>query len=209
MRKTTTSVLLAGLIAIDLAFIVLDLIYTHTRDLGSMYSLGMDRGYGEYYQYLKLAAILFMLGVMAWRERALFYAGWFLVFTYLLIDDAFLVHETYGLYVAERVPIADRLGLRGRDFGELLITMFAGGILIVTLSVAYLRSDADHRALTHGLVGLILVLAFFGVLIDMIHEIFRDTIVFDALGTLEDGGELVVMSVITWFVFRNYHPEGV
>lgn len=173
-----------------------------------MYSLEMDRGYGEHYQYLKLAAILFVLGVTAWRERVLVYAGWFLVFTYLLVDDAFLIHETYGLYVAERVPIADGLGLRGRDFGEVLITLIAAGVLIVTLAAGYLRAKAEQRAFARGLFVLILVLAFFGVLVDMIHEIFRDTILFDTLGTIEDGGELVVMSVITWFVFRTHHSGG-
>jgi hypothetical protein len=107
------------------------------------------------------------------------------------------------------LPIADRLGLRGRDFGELLITVIAAGFLIITLAAGYLQSDDEHRLFARGILGLVLVLAFFGVLVDMIHEIFRDTIFFDPLGTLEDGGELVVMSVITWFVFRTYKSGGV
>jgi hypothetical protein len=201
--NTSTKVLIA-LIAVDLVFVGLDLIYSHTDYLGQMYSLGRDRGYAEIYQYLKLAAICFLLGVMVWREPSLTYISWTLVFAYLLVDDAFLIHETYGLYAAERLPIPARFGLRGQDFGELLTTGISAAVLIFTVIIAYYLANPGQKAFTRRLLALIILLAFFGVMIDMIHELFRNTILYDPIGTIEDAGELIVVSVVAWFVFMTY-----
>jgi hypothetical protein len=185
-------------------FIGLDVVYTHTENLSSMYSLERDRGYAEIYQYLKFAWILLILGALTWKLRALVYASWFIVFAYLLIDDALLFHEIFGLYAAEKLLINPGFSLRGQDFGELLVTVIAGLTLFIFVAFAYTRSNPDQRLFTRRMTILVLYLAFFGVLFDSIHEMLRGTILFNVFGTIEDGGELIVASVMSWFVTRTY-----
>jgi hypothetical protein len=198
--KASTSVLIL-LIVVDLVFIGLHLVYIQTDNLDSMYSLAKDRGYSEIYQYAKQAGIVLLLVILAWRRPAPVYGSWAVLFFYLLIDDAFLIHETYGLSVANALAINDSSGLRGRDFGELLITGIATILLFSAIAFAYLRSEPGERAFTRKLVAWLVVLAFFGVFVDMLHEVLIDTAAADALGILEDGGEIVVTSWIAWFVF--------
>ena len=52
------------------------------------------------------------------------------------------------------------------------------------------------------MIGLIISLAFFGVLLDMVEIMASHPTGTQVLAAIEDAGEMLIMSVITWFVFR-------
>jgi len=94
--------LLILLIAADVSFIVLHLFHTYTILLpDNLFSIGQDRGYGEFFQYTKelwVAILLFLLGL---RKRKFLYIIFAFLFLYFLIDDALEVHERFGAFLSE------------------------------------------------------------------------------------------------------------
>jgi hypothetical protein len=198
--------LLLLLILTDLGFILLHILHTYTPlFMDPLFSLERDRGYAEVFQYVKeswIAALLFMLGT---KKRRLVYFGFSFLFIYLLLDDSFQLHEELGWVVAEFIPFDPaEFGLRRKDFGELIVTGSFGALFFTLIAIGYWRSDGATKRVSRCIVAMILLLAFFGVLIDILHTILwiKEVGPILELGMIEDGGEMLVMSVITWFVFR-------
>ncbi|MBN1238736.1 MAG: hypothetical protein JXB36_09545 [Gammaproteobacteria bacterium] len=185
------------LVAADAAFVLLHVVNeSSTLIENRMYSLDRDRGYAEFYQYIKLYWVAVTLAALAWRTRALVYAGWIAVFGYLLLDDAAQIHERVGEWIAARWGYPELLGLRPVDLGELTVSAAVGLALLVLLGVGYWRGNASARNASQDLVVLIGVLVFFGIAFDMLHQIAGDNAIGDLFVIAEDGGEMLTVSVI-------------
>jgi hypothetical protein len=184
------------LLAADLMFVLIHAVHATTPLIvSSMYALTHDRGYAEAFQYIKLYWIILALAVLLWRTRAPVYAAWVVVFGYLLLDDALQIHEVVGNAVATYLGYRARLGLRTADFGELTVTAVAGLLLLGLLAIGYLRSGPNARSASRDLLVLIAALAFFGVFVDVLHQLAFTTRLDGLLGIAEDGGEMIVVSV--------------
>ncbi len=195
---------LALLLVGDLVYIAIHLVWTETTLLHSpLAALDVDRGYAEFFQYLKLLWTGLLLTCLCLRTRRWGYLAWALLFLYLLVDDSFSLHENFGRTLADRLALQDAFGLRAIDFGELLVSATAGAVLAVAIGWAYLRGAGEFRRSSRDLLVLLLALVFFGVMVDMVH-IALDPVswIDNALVILEDGGELVVTSFIAWYAFR-------
>src|SRR5687768_18434300 len=84
------------LIAADLAFIVLHVIYIETALLrGRPFSLEADNGMPEAYQYVKQFWVALCTVGLFRRTREVVYVGVGVVFAFLLLDDAFQFHEHF------------------------------------------------------------------------------------------------------------------
>jgi hypothetical protein len=194
------------LILADVAFLVLNILHTYSGWGGilssPLFSLDMDRGHAEFYQYLKMFWVILLLIFMAFRSAPFLHLSWSALFAYLLLDDMLELHETLGAQVADLLVLQPAFGLRAIDFGELAISLFFGGLLFGLILVAWLLSDKTSRQFSNSLFIMVVVLAFFGVLLDML-----DIIIFGAgnsfLNLLENWGEMLVTSVIVWYVFIN------
>lgn len=190
------------LLVVDIVFIVLHVIYGHTALLPTrLFSLEQDRGYAEVFQYIKEFWIALMLCFVAIRKSHLLYFGWSLLFFYLLLDDAISIHERVGWYLSDFYNLNAMYGLRAGDIGELVVSISIGVPLLLLIGIAHYRSNPADRRISTILIVMLAFLAFFGVAVDMIHVIVMNTKLGGVVGIVEDGGELVVMSVITWFVF--------
>ncbi len=86
---------------------------------------------------------------------------------------------------------------------ELVVTGAAAGLLLLLL-VGSTDLVADDRARRRSRVVLALLagLAFFGVVVDMVHSAVRGTALAHPLGALEDAGEMLVVSLMLATVFR-------
>jgi hypothetical protein len=194
------------LILADVAFLILNILHTYSGWGGifssPLFSLDMDRGHAEFYQYLKMFWVIPLLIFMAFRSAPFLHLSWSALFAYLLLDDMLELHETLGVQVADLLVLQPAFGLRAIDFGELAISLFFGGLLFGLILVAWLLSDKTSRQFSNRLFIMVVVLAFFGVLLDML-----DIIIFGAgnsfLNLLENWGEMLVTSVIVWYVFIN------
>lgn len=199
------------LICGDLAFIALHFINALTPLLNnSRLNLSVDRGYPEIYQYTKYLWIISILIFMSSKERSPHYVPWIFVFGYFLLDDSLQIHERIGAHIAASLNFAPLLGLRLQDYGELAISAAMGMVLLFPLLWAYKNGSRMFRKISHDLALLIAVLVFFGVAVDMVDSAieFGWPVKF-ALGVIEDGGEMLAVSLIVWYAFQLALHDGV
>lgn len=161
--------------------------------------LGVDRGYGEFWQYLKYLATALLLVAIAVSTRWAVAFAWIAVTVYLALDDALGLHEGAGARIA---PFLPGLGSNGIHVGELIWLGTVGALLTVVVALAHRRTHARGRAVSVILGCLFGGLIVFGVVVDAIHHLLLRDDFFDApLTALEDGSELLLMSLVVAFVW--------
>ena len=154
-------VLLGLLVCTDIVFIGLHLVHTYTPLLPNhVYSIEQDKGHAEFFQYTKQFWIILLLTLTFIKEASLTNFSWLMVFCYVLLDDALSIHENLGLLTSGLWTFAANLGLRPRDWGELLVTGAVGVILLTPVTIAFLRASSRERRHTLVLGGLLILLAF-------------------------------------------------
>ena len=198
------------LIAGDLLLVGLHLLHIYSRyfsDIGIssyMFSLTHDGGVGEIYQYLKMYWIVLLLVGVSVRSGKLAYLSWTFLFLFLLLDDSLQIHEQLGAIVSSRMGYTAALHLRAQDLGELTVVCLAGLFLGSLLSLTCWRGDPQFRRISRDLALLVGLVVLFVVGIDMLHGISDIDAVIAARALLEDGGEIVAMSFVCWYVYRVF-----
>ena len=199
--------LLIILIFTDLVFILIHMINVHTDLLNSsLYLLSRDRGFAEFFQYAKELWIAILFLMLAIKQKSGIFYVFSLLFIYFLIDDSLEVHENFGRLLSEIFQFQSLLGIRGVDIGELLVSGVFGLLFVTAIVLFFLLSDEITRRIAHYLFVLLGLLVIFGVLMDMLEVMAPTPTLSGILLVIEEGGEMIVMSVITWFVFRLKAP---
>ncbi|GAA0987474.1 hypothetical protein ENKNEFLB_00791 [Nocardioides aquaticus] len=156
---------------------------------------------GSYAEMLGHAQLLLAVAILAvlWRRRGgAIYGAWALLLAVVVADDFLRIHETAGSWAAVTFGLPGPGGLRAQDVGELGVWAALGLVLGSVVVVAHLRSP-DHRDVTWTLARLLLVLAAFAVVVDMMGSAVARFLEFSALRMttfLETTGELGAMSLI-------------
>lgn len=203
--------LLLLLVAADLAFIFLHVLYVETSLLrGRPFSLEADNGLPEAFQYVKQFWVALCMGAMFRRVRQVVYIGWALVFTFLLLDDAFQFHEHIGQWLGQQYELPVAFGLRPDDIGELLFAALVGGITTLLIGFGLWRGDADARIISRDIIIMVIVLAGLGVGVDILHVItyFKAPLLAQFLLIFEDGGEMLVVSAIVAYLINALNHQG-
>lgn len=195
-----TKILLVILLLADLGFIILHIAYKMDLTSNPLLTVEKDGGYAEIFQYLKEFWIITVLVILFFREKHKIYLAWTLLFTYLLLDDSLKVHENLGAVLASNIGFQPALGLAPHDYGEVLVSAIFGIFLFSIIGFAYWGSEGPVRCVSKRLFFLILALLFFGVLIDLAHAIVPARWARGLMGLIEDGGEMMVMSVIVTYI---------
>ncbi|MBN2452867.1 MAG: hypothetical protein JXB40_01220 [Candidatus Omnitrophica bacterium] len=192
--------LLFLLLLADFVFIIIHCVFRLHLLLNARFSIEQDFGYAEIYQFIKEYWVVVLLFIAAVKRRHFIYFSWALLFLYLLFDDVFQFHETLACYFASCLNLPSIFHLRAQDIGELGVSVFFGFLLFAFIWVLYLFSDRAAKQLSRHLFILVALLAFFGVLVDMLHIVlpWGESI----LALIEDGGEMLMMSIIVWYVFN-------
>lgn len=173
-----------------------------------LYSINKDFGYAEFFQYIKEYWIFLLLGVLAWKNRSLLYSAWSLLFCYILLDDSWGIHEKGGKLISDRLGFVSAFGLRSIDFGELIVSACFGIIFFTAISVAYHFGKRIERKHTQYLILMMLGLAFFGIVTDMLDIAIQNPSLQPIMIFIEDGGEHLVMSAIVWFVYDIFEQAN-
>lgn len=195
-------------LATDLVFISLHLIHIYSGVAPNpSFSLETDGGYAEIFQYIKEYWIALVLGFLALRKHSATYLGWSLLFFYILLDDSLQLHEKLGYRLSQQFHFFSGFNLRAEDFGELIISGSVGLFFLIFIATAYRYSDSLSRKISRYLIRMLFALAVCGIVFDMMHTALNFRILRTILALLEDGGEMIVMSVIASFVF--FLPERI
>lgn len=202
-KDIIASLLLRLFLSADIVFIVLHILYKTYILNSSYFSLKRDLGYAEFFQYTKFLWVIILLIYIIRKTGVWQYISWLAVFTYFLADDAFQLHENIGMSIAGNLDFVAPFNLRLQDVGELTVFAIAGMVLAALLAWSYWKGSQTFKNITIDLLILTAILAFFGIFVDA-AEIGVDLGLFikETLGLIDDGGELIVVSVMLWYVFR-------
>lgn len=197
---------LAAMLVIDVIFIII----SASEDVRGFqdHHISFDIGHAEQFQYVKWAILLVTLGYVSIAARSLMHCAWAVLFLYLLIDDSQQLHETFGKQLAQAWGLRPMLGLRAQDFGELAVTAIATVPLACLIAAAYSFSDRNARRFCHTAGLLLVALAFFGIVMDMIEIIVPWARLRQVCGLIEDGGEMIVASLIVAYCVGNSLGAG-
>jgi hypothetical protein len=199
-----TLVLFGLLVSIDLLFIAVHVLHVWSPALkAGHYSLEADGGMAEMYQYIKFIWLSGCLVLAFLQTRLPVYLGWMLLFGFLLLDDAIQMHERAGWWFADQFGFSAALGLRAKDFGEIAFAACIGITAVALVLLTFWRGAAQSKHVSADILCLLCVLAFFGVFFDAIHTVayFESPSLAPVLALIEDGGEMIVVSVITAYAF--------
>ena len=192
----------------DFIFMILHII-SKAGFLSEQFDLTRDRGYAELFQYAKEFWCVVLFVLMARQTRITSYLIWASFFSYALLDDMLRIHERGGKIIAAYGHFIPFAGLRAKDYGELVVMISIAGMLFLAIGLAYRYSTSTFRKVSIDMLLLIAGLAFFGVAMDMLHSMIYGIvgtgsvgmILGSTIGLIEDGGEMLVMSLIVWYIF--------
>ncbi len=189
-------------LATDIGFILLHLVYSYSDLISNdIFSLEKDRGYSEIFQYVKEYWSALLLGLLAVQARSLLYLSWSVLFFYLLLDDAVQIHENLGVLISSEFSFPAIFNLRAVDLGELAVSALVSLFFLIAIASNYRLGDRLSKEVSKSLIILLFALAIFGVFMDMLHVILSTPFLDPLLILVEDGGELIIMSLIVCFVF--------
>lgn len=191
------------LLITDIAFIILHILFLSTNLLDSpRFLITLDQGFAEFFQYTKelwIGILFLVLGIKS--RKGLFYA-FSLLFVYFLMDDSLSIHENLGKLLADLFRFESVLGLRANDLGELLVMAVFGILFFALFFIFYLISDQKFREIIRIVLVLTILLMGFGVIVDMVEIMVKSRTTSLILAVVDDGGEMIVMSIFTWFAFQ-------
>lgn len=175
----------------------------------SRWYLGSDWSLSERFMHVKWAALSVILFAAAVAHRSLLLLVLGATFLVLLLDDALLLHERAGEAVARATGLAARLGDRAPFVVE-VVYFAAGGTILGALALAGWRAASSRtRDLVKPMAYLFGALIACGVGVDFVHQMAAERSLLDGLlGTIEDGGELVIASVLLAYAIGAFRARS-
>jgi len=203
---------LLTVLAIDFLFVLLH-IYTFTLPAveGSLKDLrlDMDFGYAEIFQYIKFIGISIMLLLTLIKRKKIIYIVWCFFFLVLFLDDAFSFHESLGFKFARNLNLHPTWGLQAQDIGELAVSAILGFLFLFPIIYSQFFTDKNSQFINMNYILLFAVLIFFGVGIDMLHSLLEGFPAVGLITIVEDGGEMLAVSLIFWYTYFLYHKRTI
>ena len=215
------------LISIDLFFVMVHGIkYAFKQDFIDLFgywiyrnlTITNDWALPEIINYLKFVVIIYLLCRVYAVIRQPVYLAFAFVFTVALLDDSLQVHEGMGAYISNMLgefvlfgtELQSHQGLRVQDIGELIMFAIYGSVFSLVLGIGFLRSQLQHRKIGVGFGLLLGSLAFFAVVVDVIDRVVASysRMLGHVVATIEDSGEMFVVSLTVAFAFIVYRRHG-
>jgi hypothetical protein len=98
------------------------------------------------------------------------------------------------------------LDLRRGDVGVFIYFIFWGMALMGLIFWTYLRGEENYRKHSIDVGFFIMLIFFFGAVVDIIHVAFSLHGV--GLSFFEEAGEMVIMSLVLWYVYMLAVSRG-
>lgn len=167
---------------------------------------GEEASWAEQLNHMQIGLCGVFLLIAYLRRGQILYLAWALLFGFVLIDDKFQYHETYGTWLARDLDLVSRGGLMAVEQGELLAWALAGLALVPLCLRALMVSHGRTRG--HGVLffGILAALAFCAIGLDVVHSVLD----WRSLTLLEDGGEMLIlaMACLMGYLLALKRPEA-
>lgn len=196
--------LLVALVLADLAFMAVSVGHLAAGARTGPWVLETDGGHAEQFGYAQQAAVAVLLVAVALVTRRGVFVAWGSLYACALADDSLRLHERKGAWLADRIDehfwFPDGLlGLRADDLGEILVWGLLAAVPLGAAVLLHRRSDPWTRRASLAIASLLALYIFFGGVVDQFHVLVMNTPIGDAVGTLEDGGEMIALSLTAAF----------
>lgn len=203
MDDGRASLLLLLLLSTDFVFITLHIINRIiVFDEPRRFRVDIDGSYPEVYQYIKYFWIILLFIYTMGLTHSKGYVAWILIFFYFLVDDALALHEDLGRQFDQAVEMNAPLALRVQDIGEFIVFALFALLLMTLLVWAYRRGSPVFKKVSRDLLILLAAFAFFVVVIDVVQAALDlGQSMYAVVALMEDGGEMLVGSLMVWYVF--------
>ena len=190
--------LLILLLSIDVFFMLAHIAYLLGWLTNSFWSVEKDSSFSEWYQHLKEGSIVALLIYHSFKIKKIDYLPWGLLFLYVLLDDALMVHEKLGGHLDNAFDLPVFSSLREQDIGEFIVSAFFGAGLLILIFLRFFWCEVRVKHHYIDLLVLFSALVLFGIGVDMVHMMVSSGA--EVWGLIEDGGELLVMSLIVFYI---------
>ncbi len=185
-------VLLLVLVLADLAFLAVSAF----KEPAGRWQIQLNGSYPEIFGYLQTAAAVGLLLATYRSTRRPPYLALAGVVALIVLDDLIGIHEAFGRwFAASGVSVLGFLPLGVEEVGELVAWVGLGAACVGLLVAGYRNADAVARQCIGFFVVALAVLMSLSVGVDAVHSTLSGQAGIVA-GYLEDGGELVLLSVI-------------
>jgi hypothetical protein len=201
-------ILITCLLTLDLILVLFNILYIKGVVSDPSFILWQEAssgGFGEWFENFKYVLVILFFVTVGIRKSRTAYLLWALVFICLLLDNYFMGHEQIGEYLSKILSIDSFLIFKPQEAGELIVYSWLGALVLIVLFL----TQKEFGDQSWQIFGLILLMGFFGVGVDVIGATFKGTILSGTkFGIIEDGGELISLSFLVWYtytyIFRFY-----
>jgi hypothetical protein len=171
------------------------------------WGLSEDGAIPETVGYAVQGITVVLLVALAVRVRRAVFFAWAAVYLVIALDDSLRLHERGSHWLVRHLPeqLASHVS-QGR--GEQLTWVLLGLLPLVAVAVTHRRAR-EHRGVSRTIAVLFALLVFFAVVVDEVHENFGYGTLGWVLAAVEDGGELLTLSLTLAFmvgVVRSERP---
>jgi hypothetical protein len=143
-----------------------------------------------------------LCGLFIFRDKEKGFIFWLFLFSYLFLDDFLAIHEGMGESLMVYFENLSLMGMRPQDIGEALVLGLIGLFFASLLAIVYYYGSDTFRSITRNLLIMLLALVLFGFVFDMLGMMVHEYKILHNLFTIiEDGGEMVIISLICWYFF--------
>jgi hypothetical protein len=209
---------LFGLLACNLLLVVLHAAYyvcvRHGLDAWPRdphFSLESNVGFGQLFSSAQTLLLIGLLMRLAWQTRAALYLAFGAIFLIVLVDDAFAVNQVLGRLVVPALGLVDLPRIKAESLSEMLVYALVAVPLLAMVAAAYARGTPEHRAAGIGFLVLLIMLAFFATVMDLVHLAFINSFYASqlVLEVAEEGGEMLAQSLALLLALTLAHrPAG-
>ncbi|MEM9777185.1 MAG: hypothetical protein AAF902_21580, partial [Chloroflexota bacterium] len=159
----------------------------------------------EFFIYIQELGIVIILYWMYKKFDNRLYFAWLLIFTYILLDDSLLLHERIGVWMVDQFGVENNFGVRGRDITEVIVQIIFGVPLVSYMAYTHITNkDSLANRISIILFISLIILVAFAIVLDWFHVRIMILYLKPILGTIEDGGELFIVTGILWYVYRQW-----
>lgn len=206
-------ILLTTLVVIDVLLLIANILHFGandpdepvTRFSSPAWNGDADGSFIELTGHLQLIAGVVMLVFLAVIRRTAVYVAWAVTLIVLIVDDFAQVHEVQGGLLALRFGLPSVAGLRPEDVGELTVWAIEGVFCLTLILATLWWADLLARRHSRLLFLCVIVLAFFGGVVDQLHIVVEPYLSHTAglaVTLTETTGELGAMTLIVLAVHR-------
>lgn len=208
ISERSASLLLLLLLSSDIAFNVLHIVQHSLVPYSSPVYTRLTE-YLLIYHLIKQFWIIVLFAYLVKLTRFWGYISWLILFIYFLFDDAFEIHQHLGSQLINTLNISLLSNLRHQHrLTELATLAIVSFILLAFVAWAYFHGSSEFKKISNDLLIFLVALVFFGLIADLAAALnLRPTVILGMI-IIEDGGEMVTLSLFLWYVFLVVLRDG-